>query len=85
MTTSIDLSRLAELRDVTFICGAMISSPCPQWVAVALRTLTPGRGSLQQTTLCVPDMYIEIPELRRAVGGILYRQWTDLDHLLVQL
>ena len=88
MLASLDLSKTIKLKDVTFHCKAL----SPEWVTMALRTVTPNHRHLQQISLYVPRL-LSRRTLRRgdpvygrdAVGEPNYNQWLELDHVLVQL
>jgi hypothetical protein len=86
-STSVDLSRAINLKDVLFRCKGLD----PEWIAMALRTVTPDQHHLQQISLYAPG---HLPRRtfrgdpahgKDAVGESNYRQWLELDHLLVQL
>jgi len=52
-----------------------------------LRTITPKHQDLQQISIYLPYYAILTeakPNARQIVGEVIYRQWLDLDHLLVQ-
>jgi len=56
---------------------------------MALQTITSKHQDLQQITICIPyrryPLARESGNLGGAAGKVGYRQWADLDSLLVQL
>lgn len=82
-TTSIDFSKARKLKEVTFRCGTTHI----MWIISALRTITSEHEDLQQISIHIPyyPSYIADPaNIRGIVGEEVYRQWMDLDHLVVQ-
>jgi len=81
---SLDLSKATKLRDATFWSG----SPRADWITMALQTITPKHREFQQISIYVP-YYLTCfdvgDSVRRIVGETDYRQWLDLDCLLVHL
>ena len=81
----IDLSKGTRLKNVIFRCEGLN----PKWIAMALQTITSKHRDLQQITIHAP--YHRCPSTpesktpRKAAGEDRYRQWMDLDSLLVQL
>ena len=68
----LDLSKATKLKDVEFRCG----KPNIQWITMALQSIE--SKNLQQIIIhCYP--IFEIP-----IGGTVYRDWGDLDRMLVQ-
>jgi hypothetical protein len=59
-----------------------------QWVIMALQTITPKHQDLRQITIWL-SYYLTLcgvgTEARWTVGVAKYRQWLDLDRLLVRL
>ena len=80
----IDLSKATKLRCIVFQPVSLTVT----WVIAALRTITPEHRDLRQISVHVPG-YIALVDasagLEQAVGKAVYRQWLDLDRLLVQL
>lgn len=82
----IDLSKATKLRDATFEFRR------PQWVSDTLRTITPSNGNLQQISLGAPYVIftlsfrsVDPATLPRVLGETTYREWLELDRLLVLL
>jgi len=69
---SIDLSKAAELTHVVFRCGRST-----QWVTATVKTAK--SENLQQIT--VSSFAVGLAQIE----GAVYREWEDLDRLLVQL
>jgi len=80
---SIDLSKATTLKDVAFL----VRSRNVEWVTMALRTITSKHRDLQQISIYLPvPMTTSIGyNVRETIGKTTYRQWSDLDCLLVQL
>jgi len=84
----IDLSKATKLKDAVFTCGLN-----PQWVVMALRTVTPDHINLQQISLDASHTTLRLRNFNRvdpanigdAIGETVYSEWLELDHLLVQL
>jgi len=68
-----------------FRCGGLN----PKWIVMALQTITSKHQNLQQIRIRVPHHRCpptrESENLGEAAGEDGYRQWMDLDSLLVQL
>ena len=68
----LDLSKATKLKDVQFRCGR----PNIQWITMALQSIE--SKNLQQIIIhCYPIFAIPI-------GETVYRDWGDLDRMLVQ-
>ena len=81
--SSVDLSRATRLRDAQFDCG----DPSAKWIAIALQTVTSRHRDLRQIGICIYGLIFDDPstDIRQMVGEVVYREWLDLDRLLVQL
>jgi len=71
-TPSLDLSDATKLKDVAFHCGRST-----KWITTTVKTAK--SENLQQITVNSPTA--TLGQIEEAV----YREWEDLDHLLVQL
>ena len=81
--TPIDLSKATKLRDAVF----RLASPTITWIIMALQTITSKHRDFQQISIHFPHNYtlIDIPDPGTNIfTGATYRQWSDLDRLLVQ-
>ncbi|KAF9644817.1 hypothetical protein BDM02DRAFT_843190 [Thelephora ganbajun] len=77
---SIDLSRATKLKEAVFQSKTLHVT----WLVLALQSITPKHIYLHQIAIHVP----EIPNLFGhgwITSEMIYRQWTDLDRVLVQL
>ena len=75
---SVNLSVATKLKEVIFR-----SVPCHvKWVAVGLRTITSAHKDLREVSIIIPFLATPID---RYFGEGTYRQWTDLDRVLIQL
>ena len=74
-TTSFDLSRATKLKELVFRCAR----PDAQWMAVALQTIKSKR--LRQITINPYGTAFVL----NATEEMIYREWEDLDRLLIQL
>ena len=70
--SSLDLSKATKLKDMVFFCGRSI-----QWITTTVKTAK--SENLQQITITL------YPTILTEMGETVYREWQDLDHLLVQL
>lgn len=81
---SIDLSKARRIKDVVFRPG----SQNVEWITMALQTIVPEHRDFRQITIRV-SYYLTLFEIngngRRVIGEAIYRQWSVLDRLLVQL
>jgi hypothetical protein len=80
----IDLSKAPKLKEVAFTLDAFSVT----WVAAILRTITSENGDLQEVSFKGVAFYhnIDMPaDVRTHVGDESYREWMDLDCVLVQL
>ena len=80
----IDLSKATRLQDVEFRCGKLKV----EWITMTLRTITSKHRDLQ--TILIRIFYKFSLEgsgasIRQTAGETAYREWLDLDRLLVQL
>jgi len=80
---SFNISKVTKLRDLVFRPGWETI----EWITEAIRTITPEHRDLQQITVYVPyslsisNHDTNTPQTLQATS----MQWSDLDHLLVQL
>jgi len=82
--TPLDLSKATKLRHVTFRSG----SQKVDWITMVLQTITPKNRELRQVSIHVPyelTCFDVGYDIRKIVGEADYRQWLDLDCLLIQL
>ena len=81
----IELSKATKLKDVSFRPKSMNI----EWIALALRTITPKHRDLRQISIQAPYDATVRASSSAIVGRILGEQicgsWSDLDSLLVQL
>jgi hypothetical protein len=56
-----------------------------EWIAAALRTITPGHRDIQQTSIHIPYYLITVGVTWRTIEEPIHGQWLGLDRLLVQL
>lgn len=79
---SVDLSKAKRLKDVVFRPGS--GSRNVEWVNMALQTITPEHRDLQRISIRLSYLTLFGANVD---GGqeATSRQWSDLDHLLVQL
>ena len=81
---SFSLSRATNLRDVLL----RPTSWGIEWITIALQTITPGHRNLQRISIHVPYYltYVGVDaNVTQAVREAAFRQWSDLDRLLIQL
>jgi len=55
---------------------------------MTLQTITPQHRDLRQISICIPyqfDIHGAGANIRQTIGETTYEEWSDLDHLLVQL
>ena len=78
---SFDLSTATKLRDLVFRPG----SQSVEWITMALQTITPEHRELGRLSIHMP-YYLTFfgTGVWRWVGEATCREWSDLDHLLVQ-
>ena len=69
----IDLSRATRLKDIVFWCKTLN----PQWITLALQTVTSNHRDLQKIIIHFPFVF--------TFGETGYREWLDLDRVLVRL
>ena len=80
---SIDLSKATKLRDVVFQPAMRTVT----WIITALQTITTGHRDLRQISIHVPNnlpLTDDGGNVGQIVGEVTYREWLDLDDLLVQ-
>ena len=77
--SSVDLSKATRLQNIKFSSG----SPNPQWITMALHTVTPKHRDLQHISLPVPYSLTRRANIRQAIGEVTHGHWLDLDRLLV--
>lgn len=76
-----DLSRATKLNEVTL----QFAESCAGWTATTLKTIASKYRDLEQISIYVPsDPYSDDGELA-GVEEAAYLQWSDLDHVLVQI
>ena len=88
LSPSIDLSGATKLRDVAFKCKSK-----PQWIVMALRTVTHHHRSLKRIEIDAHEILFELDadrwagpgDFRDVVGEAVYEEWMDLDRLLDRL
>ena len=83
---SIDLSKVAKLKQVTF----RPKFPRAEWIDLALRTIRPDNQNLRQVSIYVDDRGSPVSvslgaNVGEVIGAELRRQWSELDRLLVEL
>ena len=83
MGSPIDLSKATRLRDVHFDGGDLNA----HWIIMALQTITSRHRDLRRITLYVCGYTFSDAgaHVRDMFGETLYKQWLDLDRLLLQL
>jgi len=84
-STSVDLSKATSLKNVTF----RINLSGPEWVTIALKTVTPEHRNLLQISISA-DYYptivmFDADDTVRGVEEQTPGQWLELDRLLTQL
>ena len=78
---SIDLSKATKLKAARFSCVELRV----EWIATALRTITPKHQTLRRIFIDIPPGYGVGASIRQTLGETNYEQWLDLDRLLIQL
>ena len=86
LTPSIDFSKATKLTSVVL----RVEEKFVLWATTALKTITSEHRNLREvtihinfrTTLDLVDSPIDVVSV---IGKMLYMQWMDLDHILVQL
>ena len=81
--TSIDLSKATRLQDIEFWCGQLRA----KWVTMTLRTVTSKHKDLQKIFIHIYHRFTPDSSgasIRKVVGETTYREWLDLDRLLVE-
>ena len=81
----VDLSKTRKLRYVIF----WPVSPTVAWIIVTLQTITPKHRDLQRISIHIPFDFLftnayTAAKARRIIGEVIYKEWLDLDHFLVQ-
>ena len=78
----INLKSATQLKDVTFKLWLS-----PRWFFTTLQTVTHDHRELKQITLTLlsEQGLGDNQDIRRGVGETIYREWLELDLLLVQL
>ena len=84
-SASLNLSKATKLGDVVFRLGWL----SVEWVTTILQTITPMHRGLRHISIYMPpylpeSIHPSVP-VRRIVGEEIYRQWSGLDRLLIQL
>ena len=81
--TPVDLSNATRLKDATF----RIKSSTPEWITIALRTITPRHRDLRRISVYVNylPILIKLGYTVQAVTEQGMGQWLELDHVLTQL
>ena len=79
--TLVNLSKMKKLKDVVFRCETLRVG----WIIAILEAITSKQRGFQQITIHIPH-YLLVTEnpARQTVGGEIYGEWADLDHLLVR-
>jgi hypothetical protein len=83
-SASFNLSKATKLKDIMFRLNWLRV----QWVAAALKTISPEHRDLRQITIHIPyksPITGADTDIRQAIGEADYVQWLNLDRLLVQL
>lgn len=85
-TPSIDFSEATKLKKVTF----RSSESSIVWITMTLRTITPEHEDFREVSIhthfdWAPPSIHNPANTERTVGGEVYRQWMELDNLLVRL
>ena len=75
----IDLSKATKLQDVVFRPRSL----SVEWIATALQTTISKHRELQKITIGFP-FYVTSINLDTIKRSVIYRDWLDLDLLLVQ-
>ncbi|KAF9645554.1 hypothetical protein BDM02DRAFT_495077 [Thelephora ganbajun] len=82
-TASIDLSKAIKLKEVVFRSKTLHVN----WLVLALQTITSEHRCLHHISIHVHfrPFFIDDPvNVRQTVGEEIYRQWMDLDRILVR-
>jgi len=82
-TASIDFSGVTRLKEIVF----RPRRTDPMWIVMALQTIASEHRDLREILIQVPDHTRSISDpfnVRQILGEVCYRQWMDLDRLLVQ-
>lgn len=80
----IDLSKTTKLKEVAFTLGVFTVA----WVATMLRTITSENRDLQEVSFqgfALSNLDMMPTDIRTGIEDESYRQWMDLDSVLVQL
>jgi len=80
---SFNLSKATKLRDMVFLPG----SQDVKWVTIALQTIAPQYRNLRTISIYLPIYLVSFDvgsNIRESLGEVVFGQWSDLDHLLVQ-
>ena len=80
--SSIDLSRATRLRDAQFECGDLSA----EWIVMTLQTVTSKHRDIRKIGIRTYGLILNDPDadVRQIAGEAVYREWLDLDRLLVQ-
>jgi len=79
---SFNLSKATKLRDLVF----RPESQSVEWITMALQTITPEHQDLRHISIYVPYYLTNSgPDIGELLGEATFREWLDLDRLLVQL
>ena len=82
-SVSFNLSKATKLGEAVFRLGSLGA----EWITTILKTITPKHRDLQHISIYMPRYLPPIDtdfHVRRTVGEETYRQWLDLDRLLLQ-
>ena len=82
--TPINLSEATRLKDIEFRSGELNT----EWVTTTLRTITPKHRDLKQIFIHISYKFTlegSGASIKHTTGETTYREWLDLDRLLVQL
>ena len=74
---------MTKLRDAVF----RPQSPAVTWITAALQTINTKHRDLQHISIHAPSQFAHIDpgaDIRQTIGEEVYRQWLDIDRLLVQ-
>jgi len=77
ITGPIDLSKATKLEDIVFRLSTLVV----EWIVMAFQATIPEHRELRQVTIHFPRMDIDFDNIK---GSSVYRQWMDLDRLLVR-
>ena len=76
----LDLSKATKLQDMDF----RLASLSARWINAAIQTTTPKHQDLRKITIHIP-YFLTFFNVDYMKGSGIYREWLDLDRLMVQL